>query len=294
MRVRLPALLLAAGLALAACGEGTPAPERTTRASESVPRSSDGVASMEEFEVGHVHALALVGDEVFIGTHEGLFVSSGSATPKLLGEKFDVMGLTASDGVLYASGHPDESAKDYRDLGLRISRDAGRSWQQVSLLGKADFHRLAVSGSVVMGVNSHDGQTMRSDDGGKTWTKLGGLPFFDIAIDPTNDRIAVATTSKGLMVTGDAGKTWSAPATKPLLMLVAFTTAGLLGITPEGEVYLQAGDSWTRQGSISSVPEAMATNGRRIVVAANGEVLQSDDFGKTFSVRVTELPHDGH
>jgi photosystem II stability/assembly factor-like uncharacterized protein len=248
---------------------------------------------MAEFEVGHVHALALAGDELLIGTHEGLFVQARGGKASLLGEKFDVMGMTASGGVLYTSGHPDETSKDSRDLGLRTSTNAGRTWDQVSLLGKADFHRLAVSGTAVVGINSHDGQTMRSEDGGKTWTQLGRLPIFDLAMDPTNDRLIVGTTEKGMIVSSDGGRAWSAPASDPLMMLVAYTDAGLVAVTPAGDVFLQTARGWSKQGSLGAAPEAMATDGKRLVIAVKGQVVESSDFGKSFEVRLVGLP-GGH
>lgn len=293
MQTRLPAVLVSAALVLSACG-GSSEPEAATTPSPSVSQSKAGdPSSMAEFEVGHVHALAMVGDEVLIGTHEGLFAHAPGGKAKLLGEKFDVMGMTAANGVVYTSGHPDGSAKDYRDLGLRRSIDAGRTWKQVSLLGKADFHRLAVLGSVVVGINSHDGQTMRSEDGGRNWTKLGRLPIFDLAIDPTNDKVIVGTTEKGVIVSSDGGRTWGAPASDPLIMLVAFTSGGLIGIAPDGTTYLREGSSWAKQGKLSGGPDAMATDGERIVVAVKGKVVESTDFGKTFAVRLVGLP-GGH
>lgn len=275
---RLLALSLLTGLLLTACGGGD---------DESVP----GAASLAKFEVGHVHTLALVNDTVLIGTHEGLFAESGDGV-KLLGEKFDVMGMFAVDGVVYSSGHPDETAADKRDLGLRRSTDGGATWEQVSLLGAADFHRLVVAGSVLMGINSHDGQLLRSEDDGKTWSALGQVPIFDLAMDPTNDKLVLATTEKGLITSTDGGRTWGAPFSKTLLMFVAFTEGGLLGVTPEGEVYRQGEDGWVRQGAIDGQPEAFATDAKKIVVAVGGKVLESSDFGKSFSVRVTGLP--GH
>lgn len=291
MNSRLAVGLLAGAFVLGACGGG--GQDRAEPVPSVATSTPDEVTSMAEFEVGHVHALALMNDELLVGTHEGLFVQSPGGAARLLGEKFDVMGMTGSDGALYTSGHPDESSKDYRDLGLRLSRDAGRTWRQVSLLGKADFHRLSVVGRVVVGINSHDGQTMRSEDGGKTWVKLGRLPIFDLAIDPSNDQRIVGTTENGVVFSSDGGKSWSPPSADPLLMLVTYTDGGLIGVTPDGAVFLRSGESWTKQGVLGGTPEAMATDGQRLVIAVKGQIVESTDLGKSFTVRLVGLP-GGH
>lgn len=51
------------------------------------------------------------------------------------------------------------------------------------LSGEVDFHRLAPSDSVVVGLNAADGRLLRSDDDGATWTDLGVPGLYDLAID---------------------------------------------------------------------------------------------------------------
>jgi hypothetical protein len=291
MRIRRLALALGTSLLIVACGS-SPAQESSAPTEES-SAPTDEAPSMAEFEVGHVHALGIVGEELLVGTHEGLFAQKPGGSARLLGEKFDVMGMVAIQGVVYSSGHPDESAKDRRDLGLRKSVDAGRTWRQVSLRGEADFHRLAAVGSRILGINSHDGQLMRSDDAGKTWISLGRLPIFDLAIDAANSDFVLATTERGLITSPDGGRTWSSPTADPLLMLIVSTDEGFIGVTPSGEVYLQAESTWIRQGSIPGAPVAMGSDGSRIVVATAGKIVESVDFGKTFVLRLKGLP-GGH
>lgn len=53
------------------------------------------------------------------------------------------MGFTiAGPQHFLGSGHPDLREKLPSRLGLIASTDNGQSWQQLSLLGKADFHAL--------------------------------------------------------------------------------------------------------------------------------------------------------
>ena len=148
----------------------------------------------------HVHNLAVDGDRILLGTHEGLWEQRPGAEPQQVSEDaFDVMGLSLGADRWYASGHPGEGMDAPGDLGLLASDDGGRTWSEVSLGGEVDFHRLVTSGDVILGINAHDGRLLRSEDAGLTWTDLGTPPLFDLAVDPSDAAVVVATTEEGLV-----------------------------------------------------------------------------------------------
>ena len=89
---------------------------------------------------------------MYIATHNGLWAASkGQTKAQRVGEsRQDIMGFSmVSDDVFVASGHPDLTQNQPPHLGFIESRDGGKSWQNVSLLGEADFHSLQASGRQV-------------------------------------------------------------------------------------------------------------------------------------------------
>lgn len=58
------------------------------------------------------------------------------------------------------------------------------------------------------------GETYRSADGGRTWDRLGNVPgqlfILTIAAHPANPQVVYATTSNGIYVSSDAGRSWVA------------------------------------------------------------------------------------
>jgi hypothetical protein len=77
------------------------------------------------------------------------------------------MGFTiAAPDLFLGSGHPD--ARDLQAgtpplLGLIRSKDAGKTWQSVSLLGEADFHVLRYLGNRIYGYDATNDRVMGSE-----------------------------------------------------------------------------------------------------------------------------------
>jgi hypothetical protein len=156
----------------------------------------------------HVHNLVYDGEALLLGTHEGLYRHDADQPPQLLSNTaFDVMGLTHDGSRWLASGHPGDGERLPADIGLRASTD-GRAWTTVSLLGEVDFHRLTAAGTTVLGVSAHDGAVLRSTDRGASWTRLDNPGVFDLALDPGNPSLALATTRSGPLASADGGSTW--------------------------------------------------------------------------------------
>ena len=84
--------------------------------------------------------------DVYVATHDGLFVITGSAPPRLVGPAIDLMGFTITkSGDLLASGHPGVLLQPVTSESV----DGGKSWVR-SRGGQSDFHAPErVSGGVV-------------------------------------------------------------------------------------------------------------------------------------------------
>lgn len=272
-RAPLVVLLAVAGLtALVGCSSGSNA---TAAHSE-----ADG----QGWE--HVHNLAVDGDQVLLGTHTGLWQQKAGEQPTLASnEPFDVMGLTRDGPRWLASGHPPPGKDGPTDLGLLESVDGGRTWHAVSLSGEVDFHRLAASGSTIIGLSAHDGTLMRSTDDGLTWAKLGTPPLFDIALDPSDGAMVLATTETGPVRSVDGGVTFTPIAGSPLLMLLAWNDEEVVGIDPSGQLYRSAdsGQTWTTAGNVGGEPSALAASTDTVAVLTEDTLLVSTDGAETFA-----------
>lgn len=98
--------------------------------------------------ISHIHSVRAFGDEVILGTHEGLFRYVDAETVQSMGpENFDIMGLAVFGKRLYASGHPGLGSKLPEPVGLLLSTDSGKSWKMMGLQGEVDFHLLESAGN---------------------------------------------------------------------------------------------------------------------------------------------------
>jgi photosystem II stability/assembly factor-like uncharacterized protein len=253
--------------------------------------------------MGHIHNLMLADEGLLLGTHEGLWLQQGTNAAGRIGKShFDVMGLARMSGGLVASGHPGEGEEQVNDLGLRGSSDEGKTWQNISLFGKVDFHRLVASGTTVMGVSAHDGALLRSDDSGKTWRTLANPGIYDLALDPTDPSMVVGTTKNGLTLSVDGGKTFAAVPSAPLLALLSWDqgrsvgsgSTRFVGISPSGVVYESPdmGMTWRKLATIPGQPGALSVHGNEIAVLSGMTVYFSSDGGMTFKERIVGVP--GH
>ena len=135
--------------------------------------------------LSHIHSVRALGNQIILGTHEGLFEYLNEKSVKRISpERFDVMGLAISAKGFYASGHPGAGSKLKDPVGLLFSSDGGQSWKSLGLTGIVDFHILETNGREFYGADSGSGQLMYSSNSGKSWAKRGLNPFTDIAPDP--------------------------------------------------------------------------------------------------------------
>jgi hypothetical protein len=282
-------VLFAAGLLIVGCGGDSddsgqaPAPDGPT---------------VEDPGPIHVHGLGVNPEDgaLFVATHTGLFrAGEGERKATRVADRFqDTMGFTVvGPDRFLGSGHPDGREGLPPFLGLIESRDAGRTWRPISLLGKRDFHVLESSGRRVYGFGS-DFETKQagllvSDDGGRSWAeRTPPEALLSLAIDPEDPDRVVASGEQGLYMSSDAGRRWRPLEGGPALL--AWSAAGrLFAVAFDGTV-ARSGDggrSWRAAGQVGGEPAAFegAEDGDLYVALHDGTIKRSADGGGSWSVR---------
>ena len=278
-------VLVALGAVLLVTGSGTDEEPSVADAPPAAGAPSSGAASG-----GHVHGLGVApaGDGVLIATHNGLYraAGDGSAPVQVSAEQQDFMGFAvASRDRLLASGHPAEGQDLPGVVGLIESRDGGRTWQPVSLLGEADFHVLRAADERVYGFDGVGGRFLASGDGGRSWEEREvPAPMFDLAIAPDDPERLIAATEDGLVTSTDAGRSWR-PA-GDAIGLVAWAPSGrLFVVDAQAQVLGGApGGRLSRRGTLPELPVTfMAAEGALYAALADGGVLRSVDEGASWT-----------
>ncbi len=282
-------MLLTVCGALGLCGcssRGEPAAEPAAPGAE----GGDARAALE-----HIHGLGVdPGDgTLFVATHNGLYSArDGRRRVEPVGEVGqDIMGFSvvARDRFI-GSGHPAPTQDLPPHLGLIESRDGGRTWASVSLLGEADFHVLRSAGRRVYGFDGTQGRLMVSGNGGRDWQqRTPPAAMFDLAIAPGDPSRIVVSTERGLFASRDAGRRWR-PLSSTLAGLLAWPEDGLYLVDGGGTVQRSSdgGGTFERAGQVAGAPAALtAARGELYVALADGTVMRSGDGGRTWAVRAT-------
>ncbi len=162
----------AATIGLAACGDDDPT---LSGSGDQGAPAEDGPA------LEHIHGLGInpADKRLFIATHNGLFSAvDGETSPKQVGtSNQDIMGFSVvGRNRFIGSGHPGVDQDLPPSLGLIESRDGGKTWNNISLLGQADFHVLESSGGKIYGFDGTQARLMVSSDGGRRWQERAHPP----------------------------------------------------------------------------------------------------------------------
>jgi photosystem II stability/assembly factor-like uncharacterized protein len=115
-------------------------------------------------------------------------------------------------------------------LGIYRSDDAGESWAKATddprpamKIGGGDLPEPMVDPKNPDVVYSASIVTMRSTDGGKTWTSLRGAPggddYQNLWINPENPNIILLVSDQGALVSVNRGETWSSWYNQPTAQL---------------------------------------------------------------------------
>jgi hypothetical protein len=266
-------------------------------------------------DFGHIHGIGVdPGDEVtYVATHTGVWRfdstyftgKTSAAAPKRVGPRQDTMGFAvAGPHLLFASGHPGPNqATDLKipNLGLLQSSDGATSWKTVSLRGQVDFHDLAAvplpAGVYrVYGYDATAQAVLVSDDSGLQWTRGAAIVLRDLAVNTADPTTVYATTSTGLQVSHDSGRTFAAVSgSAPRLFLIeqiAGSPGSFVGIDTGGTVWItnDGTATWQKHGRTQGAPQALAQTFRGtaswILAVDDRGVVASQDYGMTWSVLI--------
>jgi photosystem II stability/assembly factor-like uncharacterized protein len=234
--------------------------------------------------ISHIHSVRAFGDQVILGTHEGLFRYVNQKTVQLMGpEIFDIMGLAVFGKKLYASGHPGPGSKLPEPVGLILSTDSGKSWKKLGLQGEVDFHLLESAGADMYGVDSGSGNLLYSNNAGKKWTSRGKNVVSDIAVNPAKVGSALALRDGKLISTQNSFTKMRNVNSTPAFTSLDWITGSLLA--SGGKSLYRSTDSGMSWKKLSDFPEDASTvtqSAKIIAVVAGNSIYKSTDGGKTF------------
>lgn len=242
--------------------------------------------------LAHVHGLGIdpADGMLYAASHFGVFAVPTDKAPERVGDRAqDTMGfVVVGANHFLGSGHPDRLEPDAAPhLGLIESKDAGRTWQTLSLKGAADFHSLEVKHNRVYGYNSQNGQIMVSENQ-RDWDTRGRVAMVDFTISPTDPNVVLAATKQGVQRSADGGRTFAPTVGSPHLTLLDWSEGDVvIGVASDGIVHV-SGDSaatWTARGRIAGTPAALTTKGSEVYIATESAIHASTDSGSTFTIR---------
>lgn len=176
--------------------------------------------------------------------------------------------------------------------GLYESRDAGRSWKKVALVGQ-DAMNLARSEGRTVWTAGHN-VFSKSSDGGATWTDVRpeGLPSLDIhgfAVDPNDpSTLFAAVAGQGLYRSDDSGESFE-PVSSDVggaVMALAVTRDGrvLAGDMEQGLLASEdGGRSWGPVAQAAVMGLAINPADPETIVAGGPGILLSTDGGRNWS-----------
>jgi hypothetical protein len=239
-------------------------------------------------DFGHVHGLGVNPADrlLYAATHSGVWVVPTGGRPLLVaGRHQDTMGFTiAGPDHFLGSGHPDLRENLPSHLGLIESRDRAKTWQHLSLLGRADFHDLAARHGQIYGYDSTSSTLMVSADG-RTWRRLAQLDLYDFTVAPAQPHLVLATGERGVLRSTDGGKSFTALPGAPHLRFVDWSAAGLYGLDQTGTVWVSPdrAATWVRRGELGSPPQALTvTEAGQLLAADQDGIVTSEDGGRGF------------
>jgi hypothetical protein len=285
------AFLLAAGAT--ACGGDDP----NLESAQQQPSEQQAGTETETETVHHIHGLGVDSRNgtLYVATHAGLFQAPrGDTQMHRIGDSAqDIMGFSVLGRDRFiGSGHPDPNdTGSPPNLGLIESRDGGTTWENISLLGQADFHVLRSSGERIYGFNGIEGRLLVSSDGGRQWTsRTPPAAMYDLAIDPRDSDHVVASTERGVFSSTDAGMTWR-PRRDDIAGLLAWPAPDRLYLVDgRGQVDRSKDGSrlWQPTGNIGGPPAAFIARDTELYAAlADSTVKRSTDGGANWTIRAT-------
>jgi photosystem II stability/assembly factor-like uncharacterized protein len=132
---------------------------------------------------------------------------------------------------------------------------------------------------------SREARFLRSDDRGRTWTRLSAPEeLFGLAIDPGDSRVSVALGEQRGWLSRDGGSSWR-PLSVPGGMVAWSEELGVVAGDLE-RIVRSTGDpggEWDELGRLPGPPAALEAVGDELLAATHdSQVLSSRDGGKTW------------
>ena len=176
----------------------------------------------------------------FEGTNGGLFKSTdGGTTWKRLGgglpdnlTQINFSIAASAPQRIYAVAGTTEPGEYSSAAGLGVYRsdDAGEHWARITTdpraslrIGGGDLTVLRADPTNADVVYSMGLVTMKSVDGGKTWTPLRGAPggddYQNMWISPSDSRVLALVADQGAVITVNGGESWSSWLNQPTAQL---------------------------------------------------------------------------
>ena len=256
------------------------------------PAAAEPVSGLKDHT--HIHGLAVERSDpayLLIATHHGLYRAGPDGDAELVSVVQDFMGFNphpSDPNKLYASGHPQGGG----NLGFIASNDGGRTWMEISpgVNGPVDFHQMTVSLADPKTIYGAYGQLQISRDSGRTWNEVAPLPekLIDLAASAKSADTLYAATEAGLLLSVDAGKTWTpllnaAPVTMVEVIAVGTIYAfvygqGLVSAQEDAPNWTTVAGDWEEQFLIHFAVDP--TDPKRMFAATgDGQILASKDQG---------------
>lgn len=234
---------------------------------------ADPSSSAVEVRLRHVHGLVRSPGErqLLVGAHSGLYVSDGGGLVAR-GPNRDLMALTVGRDRLYASGHPARGEGLPPQLGLFSSDDGGRSWGPAALSGSADFHALVVTPTEIVGSDTQTGNVMGSADG-TSWQSRSGEDLDVMVPGALATGVLVGAHDGEVLRSGDGGRSWASVAGAPPATAMAWDGTAVFAAGPQGLWRsVDEGLTWTALGPApEGTPTAMLVEADRTTVGTLDE-----------------------
>jgi hypothetical protein len=287
--------VLAAAAALAGCGT-----ERTTGAAQPPPEESTALVDSTK-QPPYVNDLAIDPqdpDAFLLTTNTGFYrVADGKATRiesvvRAEGREAPIGSFlelaVMPDGTLLGSGHPDSGALP-EFLGLIRSDDNGRTWESVSRLGDADFHKMIERHDRLYAWDAVLSALLVSRDRGETWEENftpRGL-VLDFEIDPDDPKVVVLSNEQQLFRTEDGGQTWRAGDQGQGIRLAWPEADRLVRIGVDGAVMhsSDSGRTWERVGEVGPAAPAdfeAVSRDELYLALVDGSIVHTTDGGRSW------------
>jgi hypothetical protein len=194
--------------------------------------------------------------------------------------------LSTGPGRLIGSGHPDKSGALPPFLGLITSDDGGKSWQSVSRLGEADFHKIVLKHDRLYGFDAVLGAMLISEDGGHKFVERFTPPglVIDFEVDPDDPDHLLAATEQRLVRSTDGGKRWRPIDTGDGIRLVWPAPDALYRAEKDGTVERSrdGGEHWDPVGKVPGEPYKFKALGpeQLDLALSDGTIVSTENGGK--------------